>query len=168
VLLRHLSPHDPAVADFISLPRINRNFWVVMDSDLQAEGEELGVTKVRVREALTNHPGLAGAWVTAGYTVENYVPVETLREAVAEVHPDCELTWSGDRYVNPLGSEQLSGRASRADKAAVAQAVIRRWVQAPDWPLDLGARVDELAEMIRQANDLPSAGPKTDSRGTAA
>ena len=69
-LLNHLSPDDPAVEDFVSLPRVNRNFWwclssiqtetppnfwVVMDSDLRSADQELGETKVRVREALASY-----------------------------------------------------------------------------------------------------------------
>lgn len=60
-LLRHLSPDDPAVADFISLPRVNRNFWVVMDSDRTSEDQALGETKVRVRDALASYPDSAEA-----------------------------------------------------------------------------------------------------------
>jgi len=92
--------------------------------------------------------------VTAGYTVENYVPPEVLRAALEEVHPRSDPTWDGEIYLNPLGQEQLGDRSSPADKAAVAQAVVQRWSGVPDWPLDLRERVEELATMVRRANDL--------------
>jgi len=153
-LLRHLSPDDPAVEEFVSLPRVNRNFWVVMDSDRTSEEQALGDTKVRVRDALSDSSGLAGSWVTAGYTVENYVPPNILRAALEEVHPQAETGWTGDPYLNPLGPEQLGGRGSPADKASVARAVVERWQEVDEWPLDLRERVRGLANMICRANDL--------------
>ena len=153
-LLRHLSPEDPAVDEFVSLPRVNRNFWVVIDSDRTDADQPLNATKTRVLEALDQAGPRAGGWVTAGYTVENYVPPDRLRAALAEVHPKADPTWDGSQYVNPLGSAQLEGRASDADKAAVALAVVRNRETIEDWPLNLGDRVGELAQMIRQANDL--------------
>jgi hypothetical protein len=153
-LLRHLSPDDPAVEEFISLPRVNRNFWVVMDSDLEEEDAELGATKMRVRDELAAYEGLAGSWITAGYTIENYVPPDMLRAALEEIHPQAKPQWAGERYLNPLGSEQLKARSSPADKAAVAEVAVALWRDAPVWPLDLRERVEELAQMIRRANDL--------------
>jgi AAA ATPase domain len=153
-LLRHLSPEDPAVKEFISLPRVNRNFWVVIDSDRKRPDEALGETKERVQAELAADSGLTGSWITAGYTIENYVPPDLLRGAVEEIHPKTTLAWNGQQYTNPLGADQLSDRNSRADKAAVAQAVVRRWGYVTEWPLDLHDRVDEVAGMIRRANDL--------------
>jgi hypothetical protein len=153
-LLAHLSPDDPAVQEFVSLPRINRNFWVLIDSDREREEQPLGQTKTRVREELEAYGGLAGSWVTAGYTIENYVPPDTLRTAVGEVHPNSEPLWQGDQYVNPLGAEQLGGRAAPPDKAAIARAVMERWPESQPWRFDLEERLLELVQMIRRANDL--------------
>lgn len=152
-LLRHLSPEDPAVGEFISLPRVNRNFWVVIDSDRTAADEPLGPTKERVQQALAEQGPRTGSWVTAGYTIENYVPSERLLAAVREVHPQADPSWDGGCYVNPLGAAQLQRRSSDADKAAVALEVVRSWDTMEDWPLDLPDRVDEVGQMIRQAND---------------
>lgn len=74
--------------------------------------------------------------------------------ALADVHPKVEPTWDGDQYVNPLGLAQLDGRSGKADKAAVARAVVRDWEGVDDWPLDLHARVAEVVQMVRRANDL--------------
>jgi hypothetical protein len=153
-LLRHLSPEDQAVDEFVSLPRVNRNFWVVIDSDRSGADQELNATQRRVLHELDEAGSRAGSWVTAGYTVENYVPVDRLREALAEVHPNAESTWDGSQYVNPLGSAQLKGRSSDADKAAVAYAVVSSWEGTDDWRLDLHARVSEVVQMVTQANDL--------------
>ncbi len=153
-LLRHLAPEDPAIEEFIALPRINRNFWVVMDSDKRSADAPLGATKLRVLDALDAYPGLSGGWVTAGYTIENYVPPGVLQAAVQAVHPRSALRWSGERFAAPLDASSIEGRATAPDKAAIAAAVVERWTDHDEWPLDLRDRVDELAAMIRRANGL--------------
>lgn len=153
-LLRHLSPEDPTVEEFIALPRVNRSFWVVIDSDRTSKDKKLNATKRRVIEGLADGGPRTGSWVTAGYTVENYVPTTRLLAAVTEVHPEAEPKWSGDRHVNPLGAAQLDGRKTGADKPAIARVVVRDWEETSDWRLDLRERVEELVLMIRQANDL--------------
>jgi hypothetical protein len=127
---------------------------VVIDSDRTDAEQSLNATKDRVLEALNQAGPRAGSWVTAGYTVENYVPRSRLHAAIGEVHPKAGPTWDGSLYVNPLGAAQLENRAGDADKAAVARVVVRDWDTRADWPLDLGDRVEGLAQMIRQANDL--------------
>ena len=82
------------------------------------------------------------------------MPPSVFCAAVKEVHPRSDPSWTGQQYVNPLATERLGDRNAAADKAAVAQAVIERWKADPEWPLDLEERVQELAAMIRAANDL--------------
>lgn len=151
-LLRHLSPEDPAVEEFVALPRINRNFAVVIDSDRTRKGARLSLTKNQVRQRVEAGTALGGAWVTRGYTIENYVPASLLAESVRTVHPLTTCSWKGALYVNPLGSAQLHGRRA-VDKTAVARAVVNRW-PAGTWPLDLRKQIGQLAAMIRAANDL--------------
>lgn len=150
-LLRYLSPTDPSVEEFVSLPRLNRNFVVVMDSDRSAKGQRLNRTKLRVKSAIEAYPGRSHVWVTAGYTVENYVPPELLRRAVAGVHPRTSLKWAGNRYVDPLGAWSRA-RGSAIDKPAVAQQAVAEWADG-DWPLDLRRQVEAIARLIRSAND---------------
>ena len=83
--------------------------------------------------------------------MENYVPPQRLADAVTAVHKNTRCTWDGDRYSNPLGPECLHGR-KRADKTAVARAVVEG-LAGDEWPLDLAARVGEIVEMVRRAND---------------
>jgi hypothetical protein len=153
-LLRYLSPDDPAVEDFVSLPRLNRNFSVVIDSDRKRKRAQLGATKTRVRREIEKTA--AGAvWITKGYTIENYVQRELLAASVRSVHPRTRCRWSGDLYENPLEGSQLSGRRSAVDKTAVARAVVDVWPESNPWPHDLRRRVLELVAMVRRANDLP-------------
>jgi hypothetical protein len=153
-LLRHLSPDDPAVKEFISLPRINRNFAVVIDSDRSSRSAPLNATKARVRKAIEESGSRPSVWITSGYTIENYVPRGLLAAAVERVHPSAHLHWDADRYTNPFGCEQLGGRSSPADKTAVAQAVVESWAPETPWLLDLKKQIAALAALLRRANDL--------------
>lgn len=139
--------------------RKSENFWVVIDSDKTSAHKHLNATKRRVLSALRDQAPRAGGRVTAGYTIENYVPPSRLLTALAEVHPRARPSWNGERYANPLSSAQLDDRTSDADKAAVARVVVRDWDTTDDWPLDLRSRVAEVAHMIRQANDVIVAPP---------
>jgi hypothetical protein len=147
-LLNHLAASDPAVEEFISLPRLNRNFAVVIDSDRKKHGARLNRTKQRVRAEVEAAVGDDAVWVTQGYTIENYVPPDVLATAVASVHKDVALRWNGDRYRNPLSNRKIR------DKAAIATAVVSTWTSDTDWPLDLRQRVTALARTVRNANDL--------------
>lgn len=151
-LLNHLSADDTAVDEFIRLPRINRHFALVMDSDRGSAHQPLNETKKRVRKEIEDAPKSV-VWVTQGYTIENYVPSEILKEAFSRVHPSASLRWSGDRFQNPIAAAKVRGRASPVDKIALAREVAARWGEVDPWPLDLRTRVRSLVKMIRQAND---------------
>lgn len=155
-LLRHLSPEDPAVAEFVSLPRLNRNFSVVIDSDRTRKGARLAPTKQGVRQQIVAGDAAGGVWVTKGYTIENYVPPAILRAAVSAVHGRTTCSWSGDLYKNPLGKAQLRGRTA-ADKTAVAAKVVELWPASGSWLHDLKHQIAGLVTMIRAANDIPDA-----------
>jgi hypothetical protein len=150
-LLRHLSSDDPVVDEFIALPRINRNFAVVIDSDRQEPEAPLGATKMRVRNALEAEEANTHVWITAGYTIENYVPPAVLAAAVADVYPDARLTWAGERYINPLAVTQVVGRKSQVSKALVAEAVVKIW-RGEQWLYELREDVQKLVDLVRRAN----------------
>lgn len=153
-LLKHLSPEDPAVNEFVSLPRINRNFAVVMDSDRRKKGARLTATKRRIRDGVHSSSALARVWITGGYTVENYVPRRLLVEAVSAVHPKATCKWTGSLYKNPLGSAQVDGRDASVDKTAVARQVVLSWPEGEPLPSDARREIRGLIAMVRRANDL--------------
>lgn len=150
-LLWHLSAEDPVVEDFVSLPRINRNFAVLIDSDRDRKGKRINATKRRVVDELSRIEGSI-SWVTQGYTVENYVPAEILKDAVESTHPGVSLRWKGDRYKNPLGKAMVVGRISPVDKVRVAINVRDAWNEET-WPLDLRIQLRQLEGMVRNANE---------------
>jgi hypothetical protein len=112
-LLSQLTPEDPSVEEFVSLPRINRNFSIVIDSDRRNEGDGINATKQRVVREFEDEEIVGITWVTAGYTIENYVPPALLGQAVAAVHQDVRCLWSGEPYDNPLKDDNIVGRHDR-------------------------------------------------------
>jgi hypothetical protein len=153
-LLSQLTPEDPSVQEFVSLPRINRNFSIVIDSDRTSEHDDVNTTKQRVVREFEDEEIVGVTWVTSGYTIENYVPPALLGQAVATVHDGVRCLWTGDRYDNPLKDDNIEGRRSPVDKAAVAKKVVELWDDDTEWPLDLRDRIAELVAKIRLTNDL--------------
>jgi predicted ATP-dependent endonuclease of OLD family len=151
-LLSHITAvDDPAIEEFIRLPRINRHFAVVIDSDRTTAHQPLGSTKTRVRKEIEAVPG-AVAWITKGYTIENYVPEDQLSSAIRAVHPTAEWKWSGEQFTNPLALTNFKGRKSDVDKVAIAIKVAARPMTDDAWILDLRQRVGKLVRMIQDAN----------------
>lgn len=148
-LLSHLSPNDEDVDDFISLRRMNRSMAILIDSDKISPQKRINDTKARVRDQFDNDgPGFA--WITAGYTIENYLPVPLLQTAISETRRDgAPVSYAPARYENPLASEALG---FRADKVNVARAAVQRWAEGTEWPLDLRARMTALLGLIYAAN----------------
>jgi hypothetical protein len=152
-LLRHLSAQDPLVDEFVALPRVNRNFSVVMDSDRSKRGAQLNATKRRVRQEIDGFAGPGFVWVTKGYTIENYLPPELLAASVKALYRNAECTWSGDAHTNPLAADQIEGTPKIVDKQLIAQEVVTKF-SVDDWPHDLKTKVGMLVSMVRRANDL--------------
>ncbi len=162
-LLRHLTPEDPAdpglavtqhekeVDDFISLRRLNRNLAVVIDSDRTSAHKPVNATKRRVREEFNSSDGPGHAWITDGYTIENYVPRELIEAAVAAVHPKAHLLASNSKWTNPLRFREKR----QPDKVAIARYVIENWPEGRLKSLGLHKPVLALVNMIRTANDQP-------------
>lgn len=159
--LSHLSSRDPTfeqaassgeqeatVERFISLRRLNRHLAIVIDSDRRSRGAKLSKAKqlVRDQQATDGGPGLV--WITAGYTIENYIPRELIESAVAAVHPRSTLTPDGGQWVNPL----LLVNGKQARKVDVAHQVIKHWQPQHMTTLRLDRAIGELVELIRAAN----------------
>ena len=153
-LLRHLSAHDPVVDAFVALPRLNRNFAVVIDSDLTGEGETLSKTKQRVMDEVTAATENAQVLITAGCTIENYVPPELLELVVKTIHPRSRFTATTSQHENPLGLTRFADRSATADKATIADAVVKAATPSTAWRFDLARSLAPIIEMVLRANDL--------------
>lgn len=151
-LLSHLSGDhhhldDEKVQEFISLRRLNRHMAMLIDSDRKKLGARLNATKQRLIRDMNIHDELA--WVSWGYTVENYVPPALLNASIRSVHPKSDPSWDGDRYTNPLAETGIE----KPVKAAIARKVVEDWNVGTPWVGDLQQNLRTLAAFIRTAND---------------
>lgn len=67
-LLSHLSADDPDINEFISLRRLNRYIYIIIDSDRAESHGRLNATKSRVIKEFDKGPGFA--WVTKGREIK--------------------------------------------------------------------------------------------------
>lgn len=150
-LLSELSPLDAEEVDeFISLRSLNRFMAILIDSDKRTPRSGLNASKRRVIDGLSEEPTTGVAWVTAGYTIENYVPEAVLTAAVGEAHPSTRgrVLTPQDRWQNPLATDRLGIKSP--SKVAVAKRVVAGW--GDEWPFDLKRQVQSIVELIRRAN----------------
>lgn len=150
-LLSSLSPLDAdEVEEFVSLRNLNRYMVVLIDSDRDSADAGLSAAKSRVVRELEGDPLAGLAWVTAGYTIENYVDEARLNSAVVEAHPSVSgASFSSyGRWDNPLAAARVGVKSP--SKVAIAKAVVE--VPGGDWPLDLQEKVTAVIELIRRAN----------------
>jgi energy-coupling factor transporter ATP-binding protein EcfA2 len=150
-LLNHLSFSDDAVSEFIKLRLLNRNSAIVIDSDRTSPDAEINQTKQRIQSEFENDPEVSGyVWVTAGYTIENYVPRDRLASAVDEVSTKSRgLSGTDQRWHNPLAS---SKDEQAFDKVRIAAAVTRDTEVADLNLFDLHTKISGLVAFIRSSN----------------
>jgi hypothetical protein len=150
-LLSHLTANDNEVEDFIRLRRLNRHLAVVIDSDKGSRHARINGTKRRVRDEFnsdnSDEPGFA--WVTDCRTIENYVPLPLLIEAVRKVSR-ATLTYTGDQWDNPLSAEG----GAVVDKVKLAHHVCDAWNATTELNYDLKSRIRKTIHFIREANGL--------------
>ncbi|MEV0949457.1 AAA family ATPase [Promicromonospora sp. NPDC050249] len=156
-LLAHLSTSEESFADFINLRRLNRFSMVLIDSDLSSHDKDIAATKQRIAsEYLEVDSGPGFAWITNGYTIENYIPSDILTIAVQEVH-SVAFQPPADKHANPL--KNLNGK--QFDKVAISHAVARLLAPAHLDVLDLKDSVEKLSKFVRSANGNSTAPAST-------
>ncbi|WP_158820629.1 MULTISPECIES: AAA family ATPase [unclassified Streptomyces] len=148
-LLNHLTADDSEISDFINLRLLNRFMSIVIDSDKKSSRARLNDTKQRVRDAFDSSAMDGFAWISDGYTIENYIPEEILRSVISEVHPNATILWNGDKWRNPL---ELRGRTAPPDKNRIARMVCERWVEPPSNNSHLGKMIRKCVELVTEAN----------------
>ncbi|QKS87397.1 ATP-dependent nuclease [Curtobacterium flaccumfaciens] len=150
-LLKDLSPLDAEEVDeFISLRALNRYMVVLIDSDKRSARAVLNPSKRRVIDGLASDPDTGLAWVTAGYTIENYVPAEVLTAAIHAAHPTSKKVQMPDqhRYENPLAGDRIGIKSP--SKVAIAKNVAA--VPPEQWPFLLEKQVRAVIDLIDRAN----------------
>ncbi len=152
-LLSHLTSLDDALAeDLIRLRRLNRRLGVLIDSDKTAPRGVISATKRPIVGELRDRAD-GFAWVTAGRTIENYVPVDLLNAAVKAEHPRAAPSWTGGQYDAALPPRTPDGKTI-VDKVRVAHRVCRSWDAHTPTSYDLSKRLAEVVRFIRDANGL--------------
>lgn len=151
-LLNHLSAsEEPSV--FINLLKLNRNLALIIDSDKTSSRKQLNATKRRVIEEVEHINALA--WVTEGYTIENYVPNRIIQTVVDDRYPGKGYIVEDDKYISPLG-KTFDGVTTKPDKVFVARKVLEYGIILEDYPAHLQDKIKELSIEIRKANGLPA------------
>lgn len=144
--------NDASLDDLIRLLRINRNLSIIIDSDRETVHSDLNATKIRIQSEMDKIG--AQVWITDGYTIENYVPRDWLRSAIAEVHPRSgAYTVPESNFISPLGSP-FPGKSTYPNKVRIAQAVVSEPRELSDWPSEVLKPITQLVEAIRDANGL--------------
>lgn len=152
-LLSHLSASDDDVTEFISLKKLNRHTFVVIDSDRRSSSSKINDTKRRVAQEL----GEERVWVTAGREIENYVEPAVMSDALRSVYPKFAKLDDVGRFSHRLHFLE-AGKSSvveKIDKVAVARAAVKQTTRMVE--LDLAKRVRQLTAFIRSANHLSTA-----------
>lgn len=152
-LLSHLDADDDEVTDFISLRRMNRNSFIVIDSDKRGPDDDINSTKARVVERFGNDV----SWVTDGREIENYVDDAVFSAALDEVlgsklKSRLESGPYGDLLAYMPSKPGRNGKVEpkQADKIKLAHAVSKASVDM-NHP-ELEAHIKRLVEFIRHSN----------------
>lgn len=147
-LLSHLEAEDSDITDFISLRRMNRRSFVVMDSDRGNSDCPINATKQRVAKEFTDE----FSWITAGREIENYIDEQSLYESLSDLYVDHFHALNNyGPYNHAFLYEDPSGKEKSADKVKLAYAVTSRPINI-DY-LDLRQKVESLVQFIRDSND---------------
>lgn len=152
-LLAHLSA-EPSESQqdmeaLIALRCLNQNLAFVIDSDRPSPQALLNDTKNRVINEIERFGGFC--WVTAGREIENYVPAEIMKSALARTYKQFECQVSTDPCAHALPFRRKNGEIQdNVDKIKVAHHACS--LGADLNVLDLSERIADLVQFIQRAN----------------
>lgn len=124
-LLSHLSANDPAVDEFISLRRMNRNTMIVIDSDKDSRQKQINATKKRIIEELSDSKH-SYAWLTKGREIENYIKPELMLQALKDIYKNVDRIENEDIYANRyqyVDSKNKVINKDKPDKIKIARSI---------------------------------------------
>jgi hypothetical protein len=144
-LLSHLTALPPDTpSDAIHILTTNRNAAVLIDSDKHSSTDELNATKRRIIQELARISGLA--WITAGRTIENYIPDsiwQPFGDALGQY--DHAITFISDK--NPAASTTLP-----TDKVTLARRITPQLKKEDLATLDLTKQLASICQRIKEWN----------------
>jgi putative ATP-dependent endonuclease of OLD family len=155
--LSHLNAEAPAAeSGALQILRINRNALVLIDSDRSGESGAINATKKRIVAEIEEVGG--SAWVTAGRTVENYLPTRVSGEllGIAEI-PVVDPFERFESYLNRLKAGE--GDRFLRKKADFAYRAAPKLTAADLSILDLALRINDATARIRRWNNMSPATP---------
>ncbi len=123
----------------------------MIDSDKIDSSDKINETKTRVLSEFKSQTGSVG-WLTEGREIENYVDHLVLQDAVKTVYTTSyDRPAIGDLYDHALYFYNKNNKlVDNVDKVKVARMVCREPANLS--VLDLGDRINEIVDMIKQAN----------------
>ena len=149
-LLSHLTASDPAVDEFISLRRLNRNIAIIIDSDKRKSHGRINATKKRIKEEFDSGPGFC--WVTTGREIENYVHPNVVLEALRKIKKNVNSLESEDRFAQIYRYKVGRVIKDDVDKVRLARTVADSPADLEQY--DLKKQMNKLGNFIRAANDI--------------
>lgn len=153
-LLSHLTfnqPDEKELSNLIKLLTVNRNAFILIDSDKRNQQTQLNDTKKRIISEMEESSG--DVWVTKGKEIENYIPVNVINKA---------LNKNFEGSVNKYGNFEayLNKRESGLGKKYIKNKVKYSHVFADHFTrsdfvkvLDLSGKVASLVQLISKVNN---------------
>lgn len=152
-LLYHLKVEDEESSDvtedideFIKLNKINRNYAILIDSDLDNKDGKLNKTKKRIEEEFEKNS--AFYWITNCREIENYFEKDIILGAINKIHKT-NLT-QYDQYEKITEYTNTKGNVISINKLKVAYEVIKSPPTYNKWGLQ--EKVDKLIDFIKKSN----------------
>lgn len=142
-LLSHYSTKDDG---FINLLKINKNSYVVMDSDKRNKSSQL---KDRVKKIKNELP--AAYWITKGKEIENYLPEEALTSYFGKKIAFGQFDLFPDIY-------KVNKKITSFDKVGFASKIVQDSTYTKEnlsKCMDLESKTKELINFIRKSNLSP-------------
>jgi hypothetical protein len=137
------------IDDFIKLRQLNRRGVMILDSDRSTKDDAINVTKQRLEKEFSKAPG--HAWITAGREIENYIPTDQIKEALAAVCKTATPTSNFGQFRNTLKIKTQKGKNTQAPKVDIARYIVSK--HDPDFSnLDLNERIDAIVKFIDESN----------------
>lgn len=142
-LLSHLTA-DEDERGLINLLKLNRNSFVVIDSDKKDENDDINNTKRRIKIEFGDK-----AWITDGREIENYLNAEAYAALIKDdAFGGADFVPKTGKYGNRLKKEDCSS----FDKVAFAKKFVEKNSVVDYSILDLKEQIDSLVEFIKKAN----------------
>lgn len=140
-LLKHLS-YDSPLEDFVALSRINHNSIIVIDSDKADAEADISEVKKRVKSEFEANG--AHVWITAGRSIENYLPKDRLVAVIEKMCPKSKRECDWGAWV------PLTSLCQSPEKVAIAKNIV---VGESDYSvLDLDTQISAVLKVIGEAN----------------